>query len=49
MTDTIKVDVFKGENGNGKYHSYEVPRLESQTVLDVVTYIQRNQIGRAHV
>lgn len=41
MADTIKVDVFKGENGIGNYKTFEVPRLESQTVLDVVTYIQR--------
>ncbi len=42
MADTIKVDVFKGENGAGDYRQFDVPRLESQTVLDVVTYIQRN-------
>ncbi len=38
---TITVDVFKGEKGAGSFHSFEVPRQESQTVLDVVTYIQR--------
>lgn len=41
MAATIKVEVFKGENGEGDFVSYDVPRLESQTVLDVVTYIQR--------
>ena len=41
MTDTIKVEVFKGENGTGGYKVFDVPRLENQTVLDVVTYIQR--------
>ncbi len=41
MTGTISVDVFKGEDGSGSYKSFDVPRQESQTVLDVVTYIQR--------
>ncbi len=26
----------------GEFHSYEVPRQDSQTVLDVVTYVQRH-------
>lgn len=42
MTNTVKVEVFKGENGEGRYVSFDVPRLKSQTVLDVVTYIQRH-------
>lgn len=41
MTTTIRVDVFKGENGDGSFKRFDVPRQESQTVLDVVTYIQR--------
>ncbi len=41
MVSDIKVEIFKGENGQGDFVAYEVPRLESQTVLDVVTYIQR--------
>ncbi len=41
MTDTIKVEVFRGEGGHGGYQSFDVPRMESQTVLDVVTHIQR--------
>jgi fumarate reductase iron-sulfur subunit len=32
--------VWRGTE-QGEYRSFEVPRLESQTVLDVVTYIQR--------
>ena len=42
---TLQVRVWrtaKGASGGGEFQSFEVPRLESQTVLDVVTYIQRN-------
>ena len=37
---TLKVSVWRGRE-SGHYQSFEVPRLASQTVLDVVTYIQR--------
>jgi fumarate reductase iron-sulfur subunit len=37
---TLKVRVWRGTEA-GEYREYEVPRLESQTVLDVVTHIQR--------
>jgi fumarate reductase iron-sulfur subunit len=37
---TLHVRVWRG-GSTGEFRSYEVPRLESQTVLDVVTYIQR--------
>lgn len=37
---TLSVKVWRGTE-TGRYQEYEVPRLESQTVLDVVTYIQR--------
>jgi fumarate reductase iron-sulfur subunit len=36
----LAVSVWRG-GAAGAFASYEVPRLESQTVLDVVTYIQR--------
>ena len=36
----LKVAVWRG-TGEGRFASYEVPRQDSQTVLDVVTYIQR--------
>jgi fumarate reductase iron-sulfur subunit len=39
--DTLKVSVWRGAE-SGEFRTYEVPRLESQTVLDVVTYIQRS-------
>jgi len=36
----LKVSVWKG-GAEGAFQEFEVPRLPSQTVLDVVTYIQR--------
>jgi fumarate reductase iron-sulfur subunit len=40
--DTLKVRVWRGaDEQSGHFQTYEVPRLESQTVLDVVTHIQR--------
>ncbi len=38
--DQITVSIWRGD-AEGSYQTYQVPRLESQTVLDVVTYIQR--------
>ena len=38
---TLQVRVWRGRE-SGEFRTYEVPRLESQTVLDVVTYIQRS-------
>jgi fumarate reductase iron-sulfur subunit len=40
MTQTMHVLIWRG-GAEGAYADYEVPRLESQTVLDVVTYVQR--------
>src|SRR5436190_18140207 len=37
---TLQVRVWRGSE-SGDYQRFEVPRLESQTVLDVVTHIQR--------
>jgi fumarate reductase iron-sulfur subunit len=36
----LRVRVWRGTEQGG-FQSFEVPRLESQTVLDVITYIQR--------
>jgi fumarate reductase iron-sulfur subunit len=36
----LTVRVWRG-GAEGRFQAYEVPRQESQTVLDVVTYIQR--------
>ena len=38
--ETLKVEVWRGTE-DGKYQAFEVPRRASQTVLDVVTHIQR--------
>jgi fumarate reductase iron-sulfur subunit len=38
---TLKVSVWRGGE-SGAFQAFEVPRLESQTVLDVVTHIQRH-------
>ena len=37
----LRVAVWRGDAG-GRYEAFEVPRRPSQTVLDVVTYIQRH-------
>ena len=37
---TLRVSVWRG-GGDGGFQAFEVPRNPSQTVLDVVTYIQR--------
>src|SRR5512139_2070518 len=37
----LEVKVWRGGE-QGAFQRFEVPRLESQTVLDVVTYIQRH-------
>ena len=37
---TLEVKVWRGR-ANGAYHDYRVPRHDAQTVLDVVTHIQR--------
>ena len=38
--NTLKIQVWRG-GAKGSFQRFEVPRHESQTVLDVVTYIQR--------
>jgi fumarate reductase iron-sulfur subunit len=38
--NALQVSVWRGGE-SGHFQQYEVPRLESQTVLDVVSYIQR--------
>jgi fumarate reductase iron-sulfur subunit len=39
-SDALQVSVWRG-GATGRFVSYPVPRQDSQTVLDVVTYIQR--------
>ena len=40
MTQTIQVSLWRGR-AQGRYQVYEVPLRENQTVLDVVTFVQR--------
>jgi fumarate reductase iron-sulfur subunit len=40
--DAMTVEVWRGDRV-GEFQTFEVPRRENQTVLDVVTEIQRNQ------
>ncbi len=37
----LRVRVWRG-GADGRFQEFDVPRLESQTVLDVVTHIQRH-------
>jgi fumarate reductase iron-sulfur subunit len=39
---TLKVAVWRGDRDDGAFRTYEVPRQPSQTVLDVVSRIQRD-------
>jgi fumarate reductase iron-sulfur subunit len=39
--DTIEVSVWRGKD-EGRYQTFTVPLRASQTVLDIVTWIQRN-------
>jgi len=40
MEETLAVEIWRGAE-DGAFQSFTVPRRENQTVLDVVTYIQR--------
>src|SRR5208337_3754512 len=40
MTAQLQVQVWRG-GADGGYQRFDVPRRDAQTVLDVVTYIQR--------
>ncbi len=40
--DSFRVSVWRGDARGGELEDFEVPRQPSQTILDVVTWIQRN-------
>lgn len=40
---TMQVSVWRGDGDGGSYTDYSVPRYQSQTILDVVTWIQRHR------
>jgi len=42
-TNTLRVNIWRGDARGGEFVAYLVPRAPSQTVLDVVTWIQRNR------
>jgi fumarate reductase iron-sulfur subunit len=41
MTSTIEVSLWRGK-ADGQYQTFQVPQRDNQTVLDVVTWVQRN-------
>jgi fumarate reductase iron-sulfur subunit len=38
----LQVEVWRGDHQGGDFEQFEVPRQPSQTILDVITWIQRN-------
>ena len=40
--ETIAVSVWRGHGPSGGLVRYDVPARDNQTILDIVTYIQRN-------
>lgn len=43
MSNDLKVRIWRGSSDEGRFADYAVPRRDSQTVLDVVTHVQRTQ------
>ena len=41
MRSELTVSLWRGAE-QGRYETYEVPRRDNQTVLDVVTFVQRH-------
>ena len=41
IAETLSVSIWRG-GADGAFHAYSVPGRESQTVLDVVTHVQRH-------
>jgi len=42
QSDSIRVKVWRGNAEGGSFEEYDVPQQPSQTVLDIVTWIQRH-------
>jgi fumarate reductase iron-sulfur subunit len=42
MADTLAVSLWRGDS-EGRYVTYDVPMRANQTVLDIVTWVQRNR------
>lgn len=43
VADELRVRIWRGDAGGGAFVAYRAPRLPNQTVLDVVTWIQRHK------
>ena len=43
VLDTITVSVWRGNARHGGFQDFQVPQQPSQTILDVVTWIQRHE------
>ena len=43
MRENLEVRVWRGDGSGGTHADYDVPGHDSQTVLDVVTWIQRHR------
>ncbi len=41
MSDMLSVEIWRGDAAGGAFRRYDVPRRASQSVLDVVTWVQR--------
>ena len=41
-TELVDVSIWRGDATDGKFQSYQVPLYASQTILDVVSWVQRN-------
>jgi len=39
----LDVSIWRGNNAGGTYETFKVPVLESQTILDVVSWVQQNE------
>ena len=39
----MDVSIWRGDATGGAYEHFEVPAQESQTILDVVSWVQQNQ------
>jgi fumarate reductase iron-sulfur subunit len=42
LTENLDVSIWRGDASGGGYVQYAVPRQKNQTILDVVTWIQRS-------
>lgn len=42
VQEILTVRVWRGDTNGGRYQAFEVPAQESQTILDVVSWIQQN-------